>query len=202
MFDPEHPPELSTTRWFNAQEPQSLAALRGKVVVLHAFQMLCPGCVSHGLPQMRRIAGTFNSSEIAALGLHTVFEHHSVMTPEALAAFIHEYRWPFPIGIDEPDGHSLPKTMQAYGMRGTPTLLIFDRKGRLRRHYFGQVEDLRIAAEIMAMAIESPDAPREAAVAIEGALARTIVEPRDHDHHEGDGCGCGHHHGAGAAEGA
>ena len=40
-------PELSVTRWFNAPAPLSLAKLRGRVVLLHDFQMLCPGCVSY-----------------------------------------------------------------------------------------------------------------------------------------------------------
>lgn len=202
MLDPERPPELRTTRWFNTKEPVTLAGLKGRVVVLHAFQMLCPGCVSHGLPQMRRIAERFRADEVTSIGLHTVFEHHDVMTPAALEAFIHEYRWPFPIGVDEPNGADLPLTMRAYEMRGTPTLLLFDRQGRLRRHYFGQVDDLRIGAEIMALAIERADAPREAAVAIEGVVSRVILEPEHHHHHHhehdghahGDSCGCGHEH--------
>ncbi|MCL4767314.1 MAG: TlpA family protein disulfide reductase [Hyphomicrobiaceae bacterium] len=194
MFDAEHPPELETVRWLNTKKPLSLSALKGRVVVLHAFQMLCPGCVSHGLPQMRRIAQRFHADEVAAIGLHTVFEHHDVMTPAALEAFIHEYRWPFPVAVDAPDGQGPPLTMRAYEMRGTPTLLLFDRRGRLRRHYFGQIDDLRIGAEIMALALEGADAPREAAVAIEGVLSRVIVEPEHHGHHHdhvhGDGCGC------------
>jgi hypothetical protein len=27
------------------------SALRGRPVLLHALQMLCPGCVAHGTPQ-------------------------------------------------------------------------------------------------------------------------------------------------------
>lgn len=52
-------PELIVDRWFNADQPLTLAALRGRVVFLHAFQMLCPGCVSHGTPQAQRRIGCF-----------------------------------------------------------------------------------------------------------------------------------------------
>src|SRR3546814_10131498 len=38
-------PELDVVRWFNSA-PLTLAGLRGRVVVIGAFQMLCPGCVS------------------------------------------------------------------------------------------------------------------------------------------------------------
>src|SRR3546814_6731649 len=47
-------PELDVVRWFNSA-PLTLAGLRGRVVVIGAFQMLCPGCVSESLPQLRRI---------------------------------------------------------------------------------------------------------------------------------------------------
>lgn len=79
-------PELQTQQWFNAREPVALGALRGKIVVIEAFQMLCPGCVSHGLPQATRIHDTFDAADVVVLGLHTVFEHHAAMTPVSLAS--------------------------------------------------------------------------------------------------------------------
>jgi peroxiredoxin len=152
-------PDLDVVQWFNVQEPLMLAGLRGRVVVLHAFQMLCPGCVSHGLPQAQRIAATFPKSEVAVIGIHTVFEHHEAMTPAALAAFIHEYRLNFPIAIDRPGGGGpIPHTMAAYGMRGTPSLVLIDRRGLIRRHAFGAEDDLRVGAEIAMLIAERPDA--------------------------------------------
>jgi hypothetical protein len=200
MFNPEKPPELQVTQWLNAKAPITLAGLKGRVVVVSAFQMLCPGCVSHGLPQAKKLAERFSSAEVAIIGLHSVFEHHDVMTPAALAAFVHEYRWPFAIGIDTPDGKDLPKTMAAYEMRGTPTLLLFDRQGRLRRHYLGQVDDMRLCAEIMSLAIEDANATREESINIERRLAAALIDPEaghNHDHDHGDDCGCGHDHGHG-----
>jgi ABC-type nickel/cobalt efflux system permease component RcnA len=145
------------------------------------------------LPQARKIAERFSPDEVAVIGLHTVFEHHAVMTIEALKAFNHEYRWGFPIAVDRPgdNAHGLPLTMDAYEMRGTPTLLLFDRQGRLRRHYLGQVDDIRISAEIMGLAIEDAGAPREVSIAIERKLAAALVEP---EHQHGPGCGHDHAH--------
>ncbi|MGD9597036.1 MAG: redoxin domain-containing protein [Steroidobacteraceae bacterium] len=148
-------PELQTQQWFNTAGAVTIAALRGKVIVIEAFQMLCPGCVSHGLPQAARIHDTFDSADVVVLGLHTVFEHHAAMTPVALEAFLHEYRIRFPVGVDAPgDGTGLPRTMAAYRMQGTPTLLLIDRAGRLRAQHFGTVSDLRIGAEIMGLMME------------------------------------------------
>ena len=135
--------------------PLNLAALRGKVVVIEAFQMLCPGCVSHGLPQAKAIHQIFPAGDVAVIGLHSVFEHHDAMTPTALRAFLHEYRIPFPVAIDAPgDPGPLPRTMEAFGLQGTPTLLIFDRQGTLRAHHFGQVHDMIIGAEIATLLAE------------------------------------------------
>lgn len=145
-------PALQVERWFNTSSPITLESLRGKVVVLEAFQMLCPGCVSHGLPQAQRVHSTFAREQVAVIGLHTVFEHHEAMTPVALQAFLHEYRIPFPVGVDRPgiDG-PIPQTMQAYAMRGTPTLTLIDRNGRIRHQHFGQVGDLALGAQIAAL---------------------------------------------------
>jgi hypothetical protein len=152
MTPPLAAPEWRTTQWFNSPAPLSVAALRGRVVMVTAFQMLCPGCVSQGLPQAQRVRESFSEEEVAVVGLHTVFEHHDAMTPIALKAFLHEYRIKFPVGIDEPDPDGVtPLTMRAYAMRGTPTTLLIDREGRLRRHMFGHLPDLQLGAEIMAL---------------------------------------------------
>jgi hypothetical protein len=108
----------------NTDGALQLADLRGKVVVLHAFQMLCPACVHHGLP----------------------------------LAFVHENRIVFPVGVDAPGADAndpIPLTMCAYGMQGTPTLLLIDRNGDLRRHVFGAEDDMTVAAAIATL-IEIP----------------------------------------------
>ena len=43
-------PEIAVSRWFNTDVPLTLAGLRGQVVMLHAFQMLCAGCVMQATP--------------------------------------------------------------------------------------------------------------------------------------------------------
>ena len=53
-------PELQTSGWLNTPEPLTLTSLRGKIVVLHSFQMLCPGCVQIGIPQVQRVYEEFD----------------------------------------------------------------------------------------------------------------------------------------------
>lgn len=150
-------PEFEVAAWLNAKGPVSLAALRGKVVAVYAFQMLCPGCVSHGLPQAKRLRQAFARDEVEVLALHSVFEHHAVMTPAALQVFLHEYRIDFPVAIDQPSPTGpVPLTMANYQLRGTPTLLLFDRHGVLRHSLFGMVEDMQAGALVARLAAETP----------------------------------------------
>lgn len=153
-------PAWQVSRWFNAEAGFGLDALRGRPVFLHAFQMLCPGCVQHAVPQSLKVAAAFAGSDLAVVGLHTVFEHHHAMGPEALQVYLHENRIGYPVGVDayagdDPATHPLPLTMRAYAMQGTPTLVLIDRRGRLRRQQFGLVEDMRLGAEIATLLAET-----------------------------------------------
>ncbi len=169
---PPAPPWITTT-WLNTPEPITLEQLRGRVVLLHAFQMLCPGCVSRGIPQAQRVAELFAGAPLVVVGLHTVFEHHEAMKEESLRAFLHEYRIRFPVGVDAPDpgGEPTPQTMRAYGMRGTPTTILIDARGRLRRHVLGAHDDLMLGAELQTLLLEA-----ESSVAERSAAATPVTD--------------------------
>ena len=147
-YHPSAPP-LQVAQWFNTREPLTLESLRGRVVLLHAFQMLCPACVLLATPQAQQVHEQLAGKQLAVIGLHTVFEHHEAMQPVSLEAYIFENRLRFPIGVDQPDGHGgLPLTMRRYGMQGTPSLILIDRQGRMRQHSFGHVPDLALGAAL------------------------------------------------------
>lgn len=142
-------PELITDQWFNSKAPITLAGLRGRPVLLHTFQMLCPGCVIHAIPQAQKVAAMLRDTDLAVIGLHTVFEHHAAMTPVSLDAFIHEYRISFPVGVDKPGtSGTTPQTMAAYRFRGTPSTVLIDRGGFIRHHGFGQEDDIELGLRI------------------------------------------------------
>lgn len=137
-------PPLDVERWFNTDTALTLEGLRGKVIVLHAFQMLCPGCVSHAIPQARRLHQIAASmDDLVVLGLHSVFEHHAAMTPVSLEAFLYENKIAFPVAVDRAsDDGPIPRTMAAYGLRGTPSTIVIDRTGAIVRHSFGAEDDI------------------------------------------------------------
>lgn len=170
------------SHWFNTPTPVELGDLRGRVVLVHAFQMLCPACVSHGLPQALRVHEAFQGEAVTVIGLHTVFEHHEVMGSQALQAFIQEYRLLFPIGIDQAaEAGPLPVTMAQWGLRGTPSVVLFDRQGRARLHRFGVVDDVVLGAAIGQLLAEGD------AVETSGCRDRpwTVAKPPERD---GPGC--------------
>ncbi len=152
---------LDVVAWLNTSKPLTLAELEGRVVVIHAFQMLCPGCVIHGVPQASEIYKLYPQQDVQVIGLHTVFEHHEVMTQKALAAFAHEYRIPFPIAIDRPsDTGPIPHTMASYQMQGTPTLIIIDKEGYVRLQHFGRMSDMQVGNIIGQLLEEKPISAR------------------------------------------
>ena len=150
--------ELHAQEWLNTDQPLTLESFRGKVLAVEVFQMLCPGCVSHGLPQAMRLTTTFPADTLAVIGLHSVFEHHAAMTPVALRAFLHDYRIRFPVAVDQPGTPGpLPRTMAEWQLEGTPTLILFDRAGQMRARHFGQVSDLALGAQIMGLLLEDAE---------------------------------------------
>ena len=146
-------PPLAVSQWMNSDQPITLDSLRGRVVLIHAFQMLCPACVMQATPQAVRIWQHYRQQEydsnVVVIGLHTVFEHHDVMTPAALQVYLHEFRVPFPVGVDRAGRNGpIPQTMHAYNMQGTPTNLLIDAAGNLRKHHFGIEPDQRLVADV------------------------------------------------------
>lgn len=113
-------PELTVERWFNTPHDLRLGDLRGKVVVVEAFQMLCPGCILHGIPLAQSVQRMFPPEQVAVLGLHSVFEHHLAMTPVSLEAFLHEFRVTFPVAVDAPVRGRFPGPWRPTGCAGRP----------------------------------------------------------------------------------
>lgn len=169
-------PPLAVSEWIQGT-PVSLADLRGSVVVLETFQMLCPGCVAYGLPMAQRLHG-LGLPGVVVLGLHTVFEHHDVMGPEALRAFASEYRLTFPIAVDEAGRGDVPVTMERYRLQGTPSTVLIDRQGRIAHSQFGNVDELSLGVAIGRLLAEGDRPVDSSAVASDPS---SVCVP-------GDGC--------------
>ncbi len=171
------PPEWSIERWINTDRPLEPDGFEGRVVMIHAFQMLCPGCVQHAVPQAERVHRSLAGDDLIVIGLHAVFEHHQAMGPDALAAFLHEYRITHPIGIDQPaPDQRLPQTMQRWQLSGTPSLILLDRAGRVRLNRFGRVDDLELGLMLGRLLAES--APPDRVSSTNAQVVETGCSPK------------------------
>ena len=154
--------EWSVSHWFNTDGAIALEQLKGRIVVVGAFQMLCPGCVAHSIPQLKKLHELTRNLPLTVIGLHTVFEHHQAMLPHALKAFVHEYGLHFPIGVAAYDADNpMPKTMEAWQMRGTPSTLVFSATGELCLHEFGHLDDLALGVVIGQLITTAQAQPRK-----------------------------------------
>src|SRR3546814_15700338 len=63
---PPMAPAWTVSRWFNADGAPSLQSLRGSVVFVHAFQLLCPACVQPPVPPSLQVAAAFASPALAS----------------------------------------------------------------------------------------------------------------------------------------
>jgi hypothetical protein len=115
-------PELQVDTWVQG-DPVTLAELQGKIVLVEVFQVNCPGCFLHALPEVIRLHELFDKDEFTVIGLATAFEDFDWNTLDNLKRLIEkrevvgaplqqlgaagllqgnllDYRLPFRIGMD------------------------------------------------------------------------------------------------------
>ena len=152
-------PEFAVSEWINTDEPLSVKSLRGKVVLIHFFQLWCPGCNRFSKPLFRDWQERFGEREdVAILGIHTVFEGHYSQTPGRLHRYLRTNGITYPVGVDayaNPED-DVPITMRRYRTGGTPTATILDRQGNIRFQQLGSFRPEPVEALIEALLEESP----------------------------------------------
>lgn len=145
--------QLILDGWVNCAPDFQFDVNDSKIKIIHAFQMLCPGCIYRGVPQTIELYNKFNSDKIAVVGLHSVFEDHEEMLTEALMVFIKELEIPFPIGIDKRlEGEWMPETMKMYHLQGTPSTIVIDQRGDIKINHFGVLDLNQLEAFIQNLA--------------------------------------------------
>ncbi len=108
-------------------------------MVIDFFQLWCPGCNRFSIPIMEKWEQKYsNRKDIQLFGIHTVFEGHSYQTPEKLRQYIKEKNITYPVGVDDyVSSQRTPETMIRYRTRGTPEIVIIDKRARIRFQHFG-----------------------------------------------------------------
>jgi thiol-disulfide isomerase/thioredoxin len=161
LLDPQVAPQWQVSEWLNA-DPGPLAGQAGRVVIIHFFQVWCPGCASFSVPLFQHWQETYGQREdVLILGIHTVFEGHDVQTPQSLRQFLLDKGIRYPVGIDAYDGGDrvTPVTMRRFDTGGTPHVAIVDRYSRLVFSHFGRFDPAPVEAFIDRLLKETAAAP-------------------------------------------
>jgi thiol-disulfide isomerase/thioredoxin len=136
-------PEIQASTWINSDKI-SINDLKGKVVVIDFFQLWCPMCNSFVKPLLKhwhkKYATQIKNGDLVIMGVHTVFEGHSIQNLEALKFYLKKNNITHPIANDLLISGHLPETMKKYRTRGTPEVAIIDKQGIIRFQNFGSFQ--------------------------------------------------------------
>ncbi|HEY0101288.1 MAG TPA: thioredoxin-like domain-containing protein [Pyrinomonadaceae bacterium] len=122
-------PELKNDRgWLNTERPLSLAALRGKVVLLDFWTYGCINCI-HIIPDLKRLEAKYPNN-LVVIGVHSAkFENEK--QSENIRQIILRYEVEHPV-VNDADF----SIWQSYAVRAWPTQVLIDPAG----YVVGKVE--------------------------------------------------------------
>ena len=112
----------------------TVSDFEGKVVYLKLFKYGCPGCHSVGFPNLQAVHNEFGEdSSVQLLGIQTAFSGKGYNNFEKLKIVQEDYNLPIPFGHDPgATDAEYPDVMVKYQTRGTPWVIIIDKKGIVR----------------------------------------------------------------------
>ena len=121
-----------------------------------AFNLECAGCVSRGIPLLKRLGAEHGDALQIAL-LHTSYGHRDLprddVEPAVLRFAASFARLPFPVALDV-DG----SRARRWGAEGTPHWWVFDRDGSLARSFYGSQDNARTRLEYLLQELVTPAA--------------------------------------------
>jgi thiol-disulfide isomerase/thioredoxin len=115
-------PEIQGGRgWLNTDKPLSLAALKGKIVLLDFWTYGCINCI-HIIPDLKKLEAKY-ANQLVVIGVHSAKFQNEKET-ENIRRIILRYEIEHPVYND-----SEFVTWQSYGVRAWPTQMLIDPAG-------------------------------------------------------------------------
>ena len=115
-------PEISGGRgWLNTEKPLSLAALKGKVVLLDFWTYGCINCI-HIIPDLKKLEEKY-AKQLVVIGVHSAKFENEKQT-ENIRRIILRYEIEHPVYNDADFN-----VWQSYGVRAWPTQILIDPAG-------------------------------------------------------------------------
>lgn len=124
-------PSLQSGTWLNGA-PTTLAAQKGKVVVLLFWTRACINC-KHNLGYWNDWAKKYRGTDVAVLSVHTPETpgEHSI---PSVRRFVAQRGLAFPVLVDNKS-----QTWNAFGIESWPTEVLIDKQGREVAKYEGEL---------------------------------------------------------------
>ncbi|WP_206860640.1 thioredoxin family protein [Lysobacter changpingensis] len=118
------------SRWLNAP-PQTMAGLKGKVVLVEFWTYSCINCI-HVLPHVRQWHERYREQGLVVIGVHTP-EYDEERSTDNVRRAIERFGIAYPVAQD--NGY---ETWNAWGNRFWPALYLVDRDGRIVHRHYGE----------------------------------------------------------------
>ena len=137
--------------WINS-EPLTMAALRGKVVVLDFWTYSCINCL-RTLPHLTAWDDAYRDDGLVIVGVHTpefAFERE----PDNVRRAVRDHGIDYPVALDPDFG-----TWEAWQNRYWPAKYFVDRRGHIRYAHFGEgdyEESERVIRQLLAEGQDGP----------------------------------------------
>src|ERR1044072_5142095 len=117
-----HAPEITGGRgWLNTDKPLSIAALKGKIVLLDFWTYGCINCI-HIIPDLKKLEAKY-AKQLVVIGIHSAKFQNEKET-ENIRRIILRYEIEHPVYND-----SEYAVWQSYGVRAWPTQVLIDPAG-------------------------------------------------------------------------
>jgi cytochrome c biogenesis protein CcdA/thiol-disulfide isomerase/thioredoxin len=126
-------PELTgISEWINSK-PQTIAGLRGKVVLIDFWTYSCVNCL-RTLPHLRAWDRAYRDDGLAIIGVHAP-EFAFERVPDNVRKAVDKLEIRYPVALDNDF-----ETWTAYANQYWPAKYLIDRNGRVRYYHFGEGE--------------------------------------------------------------
>jgi cytochrome c biogenesis protein CcdA/thiol-disulfide isomerase/thioredoxin len=151
--NPTAAPELvGLTNWLNSN-PQTIASLKGKVVVIDFWTYSCINCI-HTLPYVEGWYQKYQKDGLVVIGVHAP-EFAFEQVPANVAQAVKDDHITYPVAQD-----NNMSTWQAYSNQYWPAEYFIDRQGKLRNYKFGEGDydqDEKVIRALLAEGGTKPD---------------------------------------------
>jgi len=127
-------PAWDNASWLNADAPLRLDGLHGRVVLVNFWVYSCYNC-TNTVPALVELDRRYRAAGLVTIGMHTPEfppysgEHDAGNVARALK----RYGITYPVAQD--NDH---RTWDRYGIRFWPTVVLIDKKGRIRHEEIGE----------------------------------------------------------------